>query len=368
MALRRVTARLARDFWVRPSEGMIRSWCRTHGAKFDFAADYQPWVVSEFSGILCVDEVYQDRLALLLAVDPAAPEGDRLVGYQLVHGTIDGPAVEGFLSHLNAVGIVPDEVITDGSQLYLTVLAQVWPRAAHQLCLFHETRRVTTAVMKVIQAIRRELPQPPSAPGSTGGGQLRSQPPSDNPSDPAHQRWYWRQGQRHTQIAQVHALAQQGLSQRAIARQTGHHRHTIRRWLQQRIPDVPAAVAGELPAHAALPAPQQRQLLKAQRRQQVHLLAQQGFSYSAIAHQVDLHRLTIKQWLQQEPPPSAGDEPAPAEQANEPLPPPAPWSTWAEVRQVREALQAHRFLLLRRPEHLQPEEQALIAALLASPI
>jgi hypothetical protein len=32
---------------------------------------------------------YQDRLALLLAVDPAAPEGDRLVGYQLVHGAVD---------------------------------------------------------------------------------------------------------------------------------------------------------------------------------------------------------------------------------------------------------------------------------------
>ena len=34
-------------------------------------------VVNEFSEILCVDEVYQDRLALLLAVDPTAPDGDR---------------------------------------------------------------------------------------------------------------------------------------------------------------------------------------------------------------------------------------------------------------------------------------------------
>ena len=35
-----------------------------------------PGVAAEFSGILCVDEVYQGKLALLLAVDPAAPEGD----------------------------------------------------------------------------------------------------------------------------------------------------------------------------------------------------------------------------------------------------------------------------------------------------
>ena len=28
LAMRRVAERLARDFWVRPSEGMVRRWCR----------------------------------------------------------------------------------------------------------------------------------------------------------------------------------------------------------------------------------------------------------------------------------------------------------------------------------------------------
>ena len=59
---------------------MIRRWCRRYADGVDFEGDYQKWVVEEFSGILCVDEAYQDKLALLLAVDPAAPEGDRLVG------------------------------------------------------------------------------------------------------------------------------------------------------------------------------------------------------------------------------------------------------------------------------------------------
>jgi transposase/transposase-like protein len=356
--------RLARDFWVQPSEGMIRAWCRTYAAGFDFAADYQPWVISEFSGILCVDELYQDRLALLLAVDPAAADGDRLVGYQLVHGSVDAPTVERFLTRLKANGIEPDEVITDGSQLYPAVLAQVWPQAAQQLCLFHETRRVTKAVMQVIQAIRKTLPQPLSAAARGGGGPLRSQPPTDNPTDPATQRWYWRQGQRHGEIAQVHALAQQGLSQRAIARQTGHHRQTIRHWLQQPIPAAPTA----MPAHAALPGPRQRQAQKMQQRQQVQALAQQGYAYSAIARQVGLHRLTVKQWLQQPPPPVENTQPLAPEPGIEALPPPAPWSTWEEVRQVREALQEHRFLFLRRPDHLQPEEQAQIETLLATPV
>ncbi|MBI3942187.1 MAG: hypothetical protein HY326_04170, partial [Chloroflexi bacterium] len=143
MAVRRTALRLARDFWVNPSESMIRQWCRTYSATFNFETDYQPWVVSEFSGILCVDEVYQDKLALLLAVDPAAPDGDRLVGYQLVTGSLDASDMEAFLTRLKAAGIAPAEVITDGSSLYPAILRKIWPQAAHQLCLFHETRRVT---------------------------------------------------------------------------------------------------------------------------------------------------------------------------------------------------------------------------------
>src|SRR5260370_15765183 len=51
---------------------MVRLWCRSFADQLDFSVDYQPWVVANFSGILCVDEVYQGELALPLAVDPAA--------------------------------------------------------------------------------------------------------------------------------------------------------------------------------------------------------------------------------------------------------------------------------------------------------
>ena len=72
LAFRRVPDRLARDFWVRPTERMVRAWCRTYSSHLDEQASYLPWVVEEFSGILCVDEVYQGALALLLAVDKRA--------------------------------------------------------------------------------------------------------------------------------------------------------------------------------------------------------------------------------------------------------------------------------------------------------
>lgn len=366
MAMRRVSARMARDFWVQPSEGAVRSWCRNYSATFDFAADYQSWVVSEFSGILCVDEVYQDKLALLLAVDPAAPDGDRLIGYQLVHGPVNTIDVHAFLTSLKNVGVEPEEVITDGSKLYPSVLSAVWPTAAHQLCLFHETRHVTSAVLKLLTAIRRQLPHPPPATG-TRGGPLRGHPPSSDPSDPAARRWYWRQIQRRNQIAHVHELAQQGLSQRAITRQTGYHRRTVKQWLAEPIPPLPTDLPGDASLMAPLPTVQQRRLEQQQRKVQVHRLAQEGFSYSAIARQVGIHRITVKTWLEQEPP-SIPEEEEPAPEHSENPPPPPPWSNWDEVRRIREALRGHRFLFVRRPENRSPEEQQEIEILLASPV
>jgi len=118
LALRTVGQRLARDFWVQPSEAIIRRWCRGYRDGITRDDAYQAWIVAEFSGILCVDELYQQDLALLRAVDPAAPDGDRVVGYQLGRDSVDAAVVERFLARLAAAGLPPDEVITAGSTLY----------------------------------------------------------------------------------------------------------------------------------------------------------------------------------------------------------------------------------------------------------
>jgi transposase-like protein len=407
MAMRRVPERLARDFWVAPSEGMVRLWCKAQQAAFDFETDYQRWVVSEFSGILCVDEVYQDQLALLLAVDPAAADGDRLVGYQLVHGRVDGTISEGFLCHLREAGVQPDEVITDGSALYPSVLAKVWPAAAHQLCLFHETRRVTKAAMELIQTARSALPTPPPHISCSAlQGRLPDQPPSDNPEDPANQRWQLRRAMRQAGIAQVHALAQQGFSLRSIARQLSMHRQTVKKWLQcQPSAEVPADLAENWRRRTL---PDVDALRRAQRQikhEQVHRLAQQGLSYAAIARQVGLCRVTVKRWLLLDLPsdlplnsaetelssnPSSQAEEASDRQGSMPEarstahfehnspddksratqlpPPPAPWTGWDQVDQVREALREHRFLLLRCPEHLNADQEAQVSFLVHCPL
>lgn len=329
MAMRRVAARLARDFWVRPSEASIRRWCRDAPAVATYQTEYQPWVIGQFSGILCIDEAYQDQLALLLAVDPAQDGGgDHLVGYQLVSGAVRHDDVRAFLQHLKDAGVEPDEVVTDASALYPQILAEVWPQAAHQLCLFHATRRVTAAVQKVYRQVRATLPKPPQGRSDAGGGEsdagdgeaattpawrlaLHGRPhkyiPAPDPDDPAFQRYQARQDARVLAIAQVHALHHSGLSLRAVAKQTGLDRTTVRKYIREPAPDLDADLA-----------------------------SLSGEGVAALS-------LTV-------------------------APPPAPWTSWAQVRQVGEDLSACRFLLLRRPDHLTAEEQTQLDRLLASPI
>ena len=161
-------------------------------------------------------------------------------------------------------------------------------------------------------------------------------------------------------------MAQQGLSQRAISQQTGHHRASIKRWLAQAIPVLLVDTPTSLSAIVALPGPQQRREQRRRLLVRVQTLAKEGLSASAIARQTGIHRLTVKKWATC-PPPWAAEEPTPVPPESE-IPPPTGWLTWEEVRHVREALQKHRFLFMRRPDHLNAEEQAQIDELLASPV
>jgi hypothetical protein len=306
MAVRCVPDRLARDFWIKPDEKMVRLWCRAYAAEIDFAVDYQSWVVANFSGMLCVDEVYQGDLALLLAVDPAAPDGDRLVGYTLLPNTkeVDQGMVRTFIDRLQTAGVHPDQVITDDSRLYPSVLKEIWHTASHQLCLFHATRRVVRAVSDVVKQVRRSLPTPPPVSKPTLLGRLRDTPPAADQHDPDAERYRWRMARRTLGIAQVHELHKHIASARAIGRQLGVNHGTVRQWLKLTPPD-PATVAELSGTPNLLP-------------------------------ELD--------------------------------PPPLPWHDWDEVRRTREDLWLYRTLFLHRAENLTVEEQHKLAGFLAGPV
>ena len=117
-------------------------------------------------------------------------------------------------------------------------------------------------------------------------------------------------------ILTVQHLYQQGLSQRAIARQTGLNRRTVQQWLKEPIAPVE-------------PVAETEPILSQERKP---------------------------------------EEPAHPQKTNEIPQPPAPWKDWDEVRRIREALQEYRFLFVKQPQHLTGEERVHLADLLSSPI
>jgi transposase-like protein len=216
--------------------------------------------------------------------------------------------VAAFLGRLREAGIAPDEVITDGAPRYPGALAQVWPAAAHQLCLFHETRRVTSAVGQTIKDVLRAVPVQPTRRASELRGRPRACPPAAVEQDPVAEAWRHRQDLRAAKLAQVHHLRRQGRSCRQIARHLGISPTTVCKWLREE----PLAVSSH---------------------------AEEALVVAAVA-----------------------------EEAEALPPPPAPWTSWDEVRQERQALSEARYLLLRRPDHLSAEEQARVNRVLAGPV
>jgi hypothetical protein len=160
-------AALRRDFLVALSDGFVYDCLRWQLARLDLA-QHRRLVLERFSGTLCVDELHLGRYTLLLATDPLA---DLPVGFALV-GANDQDHMRRFLRHLARGGLQPAVVVSDGSSLYPELLAEVWPDARHQLCVFHLLRDVLD---KVLAAVRR-LRQAQARRGRAGRKRRRGRP------------------------------------------------------------------------------------------------------------------------------------------------------------------------------------------------
>jgi hypothetical protein len=143
-------AAMQRDFLVTLSDGFVYDCLRWHLARLDLAPHRQ-MVLERFSGTLCVDELHLGNYTLLLATDPLA---DLPVGFALV-GANDQDHMRRFLRNLARWGLVPEVVVSDGSSLYPKLLAEIWPDAKHQLCVFHLLRDVLDKVLEAVRRLRR---------------------------------------------------------------------------------------------------------------------------------------------------------------------------------------------------------------------
>jgi hypothetical protein len=148
----RTIAAMSRDFFVDLSEGFIYDCLRWLGAQLDVAA-HRKMVIEKFSGILCIDELHLGRFTLLLATDPIS---DLPVAFALVSRN-DKLHMRRWLSNLKSWRLLPRVVVTDGSNLYPEVLAELWPHARHQLCVFHILKDINKLLLKGVRRLARAL-------------------------------------------------------------------------------------------------------------------------------------------------------------------------------------------------------------------
>ena len=62
-----------------------------------------------------------------------------------------------FLENLEAQGFVQKVVVTDGSPLYPALLAELWPEARHQHCVFHVLEVINAKVLEAVRRLRRQM-------------------------------------------------------------------------------------------------------------------------------------------------------------------------------------------------------------------
>ena len=152
MSIERLLLSLRREFLLDLSTGFVYDVLRDFAAGLDMAA-HRRKVLEHFSGTLCVDELHLGRFTLLLATDPLS---DLPVAFALVAAN-DQDHMLRFLKNLKTWGLQPKVVVTDGSNLYPAVLAELWPEADHQLCVFHVIKDINKLILDAVRRMRTAM-------------------------------------------------------------------------------------------------------------------------------------------------------------------------------------------------------------------
>jgi transposase-like protein len=143
---------LRREFLLDLSTGFVYDQLRVRAGQLNMA-EHRRMVLEHFSGNLCVDELHLGQFTLLLATDPIS---DLPVAFALVRAN-DQDHMRRFLKNLKNWGLEPKTVITDGSNLYPAVLAELWSEADHQLCVFHIIKEINKLVLDAVRRLRAAM-------------------------------------------------------------------------------------------------------------------------------------------------------------------------------------------------------------------
>ena len=122
------------------------------------ADEYLDEALADFSGYLAIDEVYDGPFCILSVVDNRRY---RRLAYRVLDHSPTHEDMRAFLGEFKAqLQARQREVLgitTDGSPLYPTPLAELWPEVRHQVCEFHVLKEIIKAVLHALARLRKEL-------------------------------------------------------------------------------------------------------------------------------------------------------------------------------------------------------------------
>ena len=120
--------------------------------------DYLDWALSDFSGYIAADELYDGPFCILSIVDNRT---FKRLTFQVLNHDPAGPDIVAFFGSfraaLEARGLSLKGITTDGSSLYPDAIVAVFGDVPHQLCTFHVLRDVTKAVLSAVAKLRKDL-------------------------------------------------------------------------------------------------------------------------------------------------------------------------------------------------------------------
>jgi len=120
--------------------------------------DFLDWALTDFSGYVAADELYDGPFCILSAVDNRRYK--RLL-YEVLDHDPTHDDIRAFLGRLqtalSARALTLVGVTTDGSALYPAPLREVFGDVPHQICTFHILAEVSKAVLGAVASARKGL-------------------------------------------------------------------------------------------------------------------------------------------------------------------------------------------------------------------
>ncbi len=157
---------LSRTGWRRGGKRASERW----------DTDYLDWALSDFSGYLAADELYDGPFCILSIVDN---QTYKRLFYQVLDHAPDQAALIAFFQQFQAVlqarHLTVRGITTDGSPLYPSSIQAVWGDVPHQICEFHILKDLNQAILRAVAQVRKQLAaqQPKLGRGRPSGAKRR---------------------------------------------------------------------------------------------------------------------------------------------------------------------------------------------------